>query len=157
MSVEDVLRFVNVVGSGVVAGGLVIGLVALIPTVRRLAPEAGLAVKRHFDPPLDRLIPPTLVVSVLSAVAILIFADGLPTATVVLTALGIAGSIVLIALSVTLSVPMEHAMRDLPEHGAEGEFTALFERWSSLHAVRTAAALLAFACYVGAPLAGSGP
>ncbi len=148
MTLDDVLRWINVVAGGLAAGVMLTTLVAQIRTVRGLGPAVGRELKLLWDPGIDRIVPPLLIASIVSSALIIAVAHVLGTLATVLTAAGLAAMAGAVAVSVRAGIPLERAMHQLTGERAESDFGPMFERWSRVHALRTAlagAGLCAFA------------
>jgi hypothetical protein len=153
---DDVLRALNVLAGGLAAGVMLTTLVAQIPTVRALGPAVGREIKLLWDPGIDRVVPPLIVLSVVTAALILGLADVLSTAATVLTAAGMASMIGAAVVSVRVGIPLERAMHELTSERAASDFGPLFARWSRVHRLRTMLAIAGFAAYAVALIAGPG-
>jgi len=153
---DDVLRGINVLAGGLAAGVMLTTLVAQIPTVRALGPTTGRDIKLCWDPGIDRVVPPLIVLSVVTAAVILGVADVLSSAATVLTAAGIASMIGAAAVSVRVGIPLEKAMHGLSPERAATDFGSLFARWSRVHQLRTMLTIAGFGAYAVALIAGPG-
>jgi uncharacterized membrane protein len=153
MSVDDVLRFVTLVASGVTAGILVVVLVAVMPAMLALPDAMALRYKQKLDPLVDRVNPPAVMAATLTGVLVLVLAHHLPTTAVVATAIGVAGSLGVAVISMRFNMRINRRMADWSSGSPPTEFRRLMARWSGFHRLRTLAGLAAFFAYVVAVLA----
>ncbi|MGO9898612.1 MAG: anthrone oxygenase family protein [Solirubrobacteraceae bacterium] len=156
MTFDDVLRAINVLAGGLAAGVMLTTLVGQIPTVRALGPAVAREIKLLWDPGIDRVVPPLLLLSIVTAAVILAAADVLSTAATVLTAAGMASMIGAAAVSVAVGIPLEKAMHAVPPGRAGTEFEPLLARWCRVHELRTTLALAGFGAFAVALIAGPG-
>lgn len=153
MSLDDALRFANLLAAGLAAGILVAVSVGVVPVIRRLAPGNALAVKQIFDPLIDRVNPPAAVLSTLAAIAILLFADDLSSASTMFTVVGLLGSIGVGATSLGVNMPINRRMSGWSAESPPAEFGAVMGRWIRVHTLRMTSGVIAFGAYVVATLA----
>lgn len=142
----DSLRVVNLVAAGLAAGILVVVLVAVIPLVRGLPPAVGLLIHQRFDPLVDRVNPPAVALSALSALLILLLDRTLTAPAAALTALGLLGSLGVAVTSLGFNMRINRLVRSWSADAVPDAWAAVRARWNRGHAVRTAAGLLALCC-----------
>ncbi len=142
------LRDLAVLASGIVAGGQMLILFALLPGLRRL----DLLDAFHFhqgvlstDLP-DRYIQPSGVLSMVLGAVLLGLGPG-TTADIALTATGIAAVLGIAAVTRTINRPINRRVGTWTDEQAE-EYPAMLARWHRGHAVRTTCGLLALASYI---------
>jgi uncharacterized membrane protein len=149
---EDVLRFINVLCSGVAAGILIVVAIAVMPTLMTFPPTIVVRFKAKFDPAVDRINPPFILFSMITGVLLLFIGD--PTSTqVIFTIIGIVGSIGVAATSMGVNMRINRTMATWDAENLPAEFQPLITRWIGVHRIRTASGTLAFICYVVAALA----
>jgi len=149
---EDVLRFINLFVSGVSAGVLILVLIAVMPAIRSLPVATVLRFKAKFDPLVDRLNPPFVIVAVLTGVALLFVGD--PTSTqVIFTIVGIVGSAGIAITSLTVNMRINREMATWNPDAPPPEYEPLLARWTAVHGIRTLSGVTAFAAYLVAALA----
>jgi uncharacterized membrane protein len=151
-TVMQALRFINILAAGVNAGGILLILMAVVPTVRSLPPSIGLRLHRAVNPRGDRYLPITVVMSGLAAVAILIVHYQLSTTAVVFTIIGLIGTFGVFFTSVFFDVPLSRTMHSWSTDSVPSEYAAALARWDRIHTLRTASACLALICYLIAGL-----
>jgi Anthrone oxygenase len=150
---EDVLRFINLVSSGVTAGILVVVLVAVAPAMLALPDEVALRYKQKFDPRVDSVNPPATALAFVTGALIMIVADDLPSAAVAFTIVGMAGMVGVAATSLGVNMRINRRMAEWPTASPPAEFREVMARWSASHATRTLSGVIGFAGYVIAVLA----
>jgi uncharacterized membrane protein len=149
---EDVLRFINLLCSGVAAGILIVVMIAVMPTIMSFPPSTVVRFKSTFDPAVDRINPPFVLLSMLTGVALLFVGD--PTSTqVIFTIIGIVGSIGVAATSLGVNMRINRTMATWNADAPPPEFQPLITRWIGVHRIRTLSGTLAFVCYLIAALA----
>jgi uncharacterized membrane protein len=148
---EDVLRFVNLLCSGIAAGILIVVMVAVMPAVMTFPPSTVVRFKAAFDPLVDRVNPAFVLLSMITGVLLLFIGD--PTGTqVVFTIIGIVGSIGVAATSMGVNMRINRTMAGWNADAPPPEFRPLITRWLGVHRIRTLSGTLAFLCYlVAAP------
>jgi hypothetical protein len=155
MTPSTALLFVAAFAGGVAAGGMLVYLVGILPLRSRMGAAPFLQVHLLSSPRIDRVIPPGIVLSGLAAL-LAAAAGGLGPRAALAAVLGAAGAGIVSAISLAVHRPLNGRLRALSEGGAGPELAGALDRWRRFHALRTAAALLAFAAYVVAALAASG-
>jgi uncharacterized membrane protein len=151
---EEVMRAVTVICSGLSAGLLVTVLTALIPLLRSLERPLALRVKNAMDPPIDRVNPPLVALSVVAGVVLLGFGHGLSAAAFALTAVGLVGVVGIAVVSFGFNIRLNRVMRAMPEENPPPAFERVFARWCRFHLVRTACGVLGAVAYTVAVLPG---
>ena len=153
MSAEDVLRFVNLLASGIAAGVLVSVLVAVIPVLAAVGAGQAITIKKTLDPLIDRVNPPAVALAIVTGILILILGDELPTMTIAFTGVGIGGSLGIVVTSLGVNMRLNRTMHGWSSDDPPASYAPAQERWNRFHAVRTASGLVAFAGFVVAALA----
>ena len=142
----EVARVLVIVGSGLVAGALVAVLAAWLPTLAPMPADQALRVKQRFDRLMDRVTPPLTILAAILAVVLLFGSDDGVVTT--LNAIGLAGLVGVGLTSVGYNMRVNRRMAKWAgDTMDEAEFRHLQRRWAVGHAVRTACALTAFACF----------
>jgi hypothetical protein len=155
LSFDDILQFISLFTSGVSEGILVAVLIGVTPAMLGLPDPATLRFKQAFDPALDRIQPPFVMVAIVAGVLALIVTDLSGTATV-FTILGIIGALGVAATSVGYNLRLNAQMAKWPADAPPPELRPTLARWKAGHQVRTAFGTLAFAGYVVATIAAIG-
>ncbi len=156
VSLDDVLRFFNLLGSGVVAGILLAFVVGFNPLLTRLPDASALNAKQLIDPLIDRISPPAIVVSMVTAFLILATAESLTATARIATVIGVLGSAGAAATSLGVNLPIHRKMGAWPVDAPPAEFRPTLRRWTMFHDVRTAFGVVAFASYLIAALSAIG-
>ena len=152
MEFEDVLRFINLLCSGVAAGILIVVMVAVMPTLMTFPPSTVVRFKAKFDPLVDRINPPFVLLSMLTGVLLLFIGD--PTSTqVVFTIIGIVGAAGVAATSMGVNMRINRTMATWDADNPPAEFRSQITRWIGVHRIRTLSGTLAFICFLVAALA----
>ena len=152
-TLEGVLRFINVFCAGIAAGTFVLVLFALIPTISSLSPAAGLQFHQGFDMRVDRYNPAAVLITLLTALALLFVEGDMTTTSGVATLIGFVCTIGVIVVSLVFNIPINRRIRGWSVDSVPAEFVDLRQRWNTFHAVRTALGVLALTCYIIAVLA----
>jgi uncharacterized membrane protein len=149
---EDVLRFINLFVSGIPAGVLIIVMIAVMPALMTFPPSTVVRFKARFDPLVDRMNPPFILLSMITGVLLLFVGD--PTSTqVIFTIIGILGSAGVAATSLGVNMRINRTMAGWDADDPPAEFQPLITRWLGVHRIRTLSGVLAFVCYLVAALA----
>jgi len=149
---EDVLRFINLLCSGVAAGILIVVAIAVMPALMTFPPSTVVRFKAKFDPLVDRINPPFILLSMITGVLLLFIGD--PTSTqVIFTIIGIVGSIGVAATSMGVNMRINRTMATWDADNPPAEFHGQITRWIGVHRIRTLSGVLAFVCYLVAALA----
>src|SRR3954470_21024009 len=109
MTFDDTLRFISVLTSGVTAGIVLGVLVAVMPAMLRLPDAMALRFKQGFDPLVDRINPPFVILAVISGVLALGVADP-STTTTAFTVVGIAGALGVAVVSLGFNMRINREM-----------------------------------------------
>jgi uncharacterized membrane protein len=149
---EDVLRFINLLCSGIAAGILVVVMIAVMPTIMRFPASTVVRFKATFDPAVDRINPPFVLFSMLTGVVLLFVGDATSTR-VIFTIIGIIGSIGVAATSLGVNMRINRTMATWNADDPPPEFHPLITRWIGVHRIRTLSGTLAFVCFNIAALA----
>jgi uncharacterized membrane protein len=148
---EDVLRFINLLCSGVAAGILILVAIAVMPTLMTFPPSTVVRFKAMFDPAVDRINPPFVLLSMITGVLLLFVGD--PTSTqVIFTIIGIVGSIGVAATSLGVNMRINRTMATWDADNPPAEFGPQIARWLGVHRIRTLSGTVAFICYIVAAL-----
>jgi hypothetical protein len=140
-------QVVWLIATGVAAGSYVLVAFALAPTIQRVSAATAWAFHRIFDPQVDRYMPPTVALGVISGIAVLITRSEASAAERVLIVLAILGMAAAAITSLTFNMRINRQLGAWTEAQAiaqEGDFRALRARWNSGNLIRTFGALLAF-------------
>lgn len=152
MSFLDIVRWVSIVSAGVVAGTIVTVLVAFIPIVGAMSDEVAVDIRQRMDVSIDSYQHLLAPLAMLAGI-ITLFYD-LTTWGYIFTAIAVAGSVGVVALSVGFGVPINKQMASWSLDAIPPQFRGMQARWNKLHRIRTVLALLALGGYAASALAG---
>lgn len=125
---------------------LMVGL-ALIPTVRRLPATTAWAFHRTFDPQVDRYMPASVAVGLVSGLAFLLTKPQLTASEGVLIGLACLGMATAAITSMAFNMQINRRLGRWTEAQVaeqEGAFWALRTSWGRGHLLRSTGAVLAF-------------
>jgi uncharacterized membrane protein len=145
----DVLYVVAIVGSGLFAGGALTYSLAMAPALRRFEPATEFAIQRSLNPLPDYYLPQSLVASALAGVALLVFEDLSDSATALIV-VALAASVAVVVVSATVNRPLDSSVRGWRGAGMPDDYERLRRAWDAGQALRSAAGVIANACYVAA-------
>jgi Domain of unknown function (DUF1772) len=152
MMLANGLVFTAVVASGIAAGGMLVFLVGILPIREQMGALPFVQFHQLSSPLIDRVIPPGIVVSAVTALGA-VLVGGLGRSAVAALLIGASGSAVVIAISLAVNFPINKRVRSFALDAVPPEHRELFLRWHRFHAIRTPFALAAFGAYVAAALA----
>ena len=130
--------------SGITAGGMLLVMVAIIPTRRELGPERGLELHQLTTPRIDALMPPSVIVALIAALLVLIFAD-LSSGSTVAAFIGVIAGVGVASLSVAFNMPTNR--RVAKWRRPEADYESVFAHWNRVHTLRTLLAVVASVAY----------
>jgi uncharacterized membrane protein len=145
---KSVLTLLSLVGSGLVAGGIVAVAMAVVPAEGTLPAREYAQWHTPFAHHMDRYIPVVAVATILIGIGLAFLHTGWRERGLVL-----AGALLIVSIAViseTGNVPMN---REIAAWGPEtplAETQRVRERWRRLHVYRTVAALLSQAAFAAA-------
>lgn len=136
------LIVISVVLTGLGAGTLTVGLVAVRPAMHSLSPTSYVTVKQAFDISYPRLMRPLQLGSLLATIG-LTAAAGATGATACATFAGLAAACVLINILVTVrgDLPINNAMATWRPDDPPADWLQHRARWDQFNTIRTAAAV----------------
>jgi len=146
MNPSQLLELLTVTGAGIVAGGQLLVLAAIIPARQLLPVPAAVRLHRESSRRIDRYMPATVAISALAAALLLIPAVRGDAAVALLIA-GLVCSVIVGVLSVLVLMPTNRRIEQWPDTVGEPEFRSVFARWNRMHAARTVSAVLALLAY----------
>lgn len=148
-----VLRFVNLLGAAILAGGQVFVLAVIIPVKRHL--PAGQSVRVHqtmLDELPDRYLRPAGAISMVAAALTLLLQPDRSRVGTLFTLLGLLSGAGVVVTSEQFNKPTNRLLRGWSTDSPPETYPALRDRWDAVHAARTACGLLALAWYIAANL-----
>jgi uncharacterized membrane protein len=149
-----VIRFVNIFCAGISAGGLVMILMALVPTMNNFEPNMSLQVHNEVDHHVDRYMRPSTATSGVSAILLLLLYLKLKRKySAAFTALGLVGTLGVILTSEFINVPTNKMLQTWSPGQVPADYPQVRAKWDKVHVVRTSSGLLALSSYTLATLA----
>ncbi|CUU55539.1 Uncharacterized membrane protein [Parafrankia irregularis] len=138
------LVVVSLVLTGLVAGTMTIGLVAVRPALHSLPTTSYVLVKQAFDISYPKLMKPLQITSLLSAVALTVAAavDGASTSAI-FAAVASAAVLTNILVTVRGDLPINNAMATWKPEAPPSDWQAQRARWDFFNSIRTTAAVSA--------------
>jgi hypothetical protein len=146
-TLTDILSVLLVVVGGLMAGGLAIVELGLVPTIGKLSESTGVRLHVAFDHFVEWSMPALTIATFLIGVAALATWDDIGTATLVLGIAGLVATAVVAGISQIVNVPMNATMKRWDPAAVPDEYTAIRRRWNRAHASRTTAGQVAFVCF----------
>lgn len=141
------LQVVWLLSTGLAAGGYVMVAFALVPTVRRLPATTAWAFHRTFDQQVDRYMPITVAIGVISGAAVWLTRPQPSVMERVLIGVAILGMATVAVVSLTFNMRINRRLGQWTEqHVVENEdaFWDLRANWTQGNLIRTAGAVSAF-------------
>jgi uncharacterized membrane protein len=135
---------ISLILTGLVAGTLTIGLVAVRPAMHSLPPTTYVLVKQAFDVSYPRFMKPLQIACLLTTVALTIAAavDG-ATTRLILAALATVAVLTNIIVTVRGDLPINNAMATWTPDAPPGDWESHRARWDFFNSIRTTAAITA--------------
>lgn len=153
MSLRVALQFTNVMLAGIVAGGMLLVLIAVIPARWRFPAAQAVALHDETSRRIDMFMPASVAGSALAALlAVLLRSDDVSRTSVLLTVVGLAASVVIAVFSLGVLMPINRQVAGWSRTAIPAEYAVVMHRWGRLHAGRTFCAVLALAAYLLAAL-----
>jgi Domain of unknown function (DUF1772) len=140
------VRAAGLLMAAMMAGGLTMVMVAVVPTFRRLPDRLAVGLHREVDRYVDVPLPIFTALTFLSSVVLLF--DG----TTVLVAAAAACAIAVAVGSHFVNRPMNLRLKSWGSGPVPAEYARLRRRWDMAHAIRTAAGVAALICLIVAML-----
>jgi len=146
MNPSQLLELLAVTSAGIVAGGQLLVLAAIIPARQLLPVPAAVRLHRESSRRIDRYMPATVAISALAAGSLLIpSVRGDADKAFLIT--GLVCSFIVGLLSAMVLMPTNRCIEQWPDTVGETEFRSVFARWNRTHAARTVSAVLALLAY----------
>jgi hypothetical protein len=153
VSFFDIVRWVSVVSAAVVGGTIVCVLVAFIPIVGEMPDSVAVHIRQRMDVLIDSYQHLLAPLSALCGIFTL-FQDQ-TTWGYIFTAIGVAGAVGVVVISVGIGVPINKELATWSLDAAvPSKFRTMQARWNKVHRIRTVLALLAIGGYTAGALAG---
>lgn len=145
-----IVRGVNVLATGILAGGFVMVLTSLVPARRELPASTAVQLYQITNPRINRYVPQTAITAAASALVLLVWRRGTTSISTIFTLLGFLCSIGVGVISVFGHGPINRTIASWSPSAVPAEFPQLRERWDRLHMLRTAVGVLALICSITA-------
>ena len=138
------LVVISLVVTGLVAGTLTVGLVAVRPAMHSLPPTPYVLVKQAFDVSYPRMMKPLQLASLLATIALAV-AAGVAGATACAVLAAVAAACVLTNILVTVrgDLPINNAMATWKPEAPPPDWREQRARWDFFNSIRTTAAVSA--------------
>jgi hypothetical protein len=149
----NAVRTVNLLLAAMMTGGLVMVMVAVIPTFHRLPAPLAVHLHREVDRFIDVPLPIFTVLTVLTAIPLL-FDDNLSHAGKILVAVAMGAAVVVAVSSHLINRPMNQRLRQWDTEAVPDEYGPLRRRWDLAHAWRTFAGVASLVCLITSMLNG---
>jgi uncharacterized membrane protein len=147
----DVLRFLNVLGAAIMAGGQLFVFMVIIPVKRRW--PVNLSVQCHqamLHTLPDRYLLPAGQASGLCAIALLFLQHDLSKLPVLLRILGIMGLVGVAITSEAFNKPTNRVILTWSSDQVPADYPRMRDRWDRVHMIRTAFGMLALVSFLAA-------
>lgn len=142
-----------VVCSGLVAGGLTLVALAVVPVFEQLSVADWAHLHAALDRFVDRFMPALTIIAIVAGT---VAAVSTPAAAPrLLLSAAVLGDVGVAVVSQTLNLPLNRAVREWDRHATPANAGAVRSRWVRLHRLRTAAGVAAAALFT-AGLAAAG-
>jgi len=153
VTLVDVLRFLNLCMSGVVAGGMVVVAIAILPARRQLPTASAVVLHQVTTRNIDRLMPLSTVLSGVTAVLLIGALSGGSGGARTSLVVGAAATAAIVLLSVGLNMPVNRRVARWSPEAPPADHEAVLTRWNGVHRARSVLAVVALAAYVIAAIA----
>jgi Domain of unknown function (DUF1772) len=135
------VRALSLLMAAMMAGGLTMVMVAVVPTFRRLPDRLAVGLHREVDRYVDVPLPIFTALTFVGSIVLLV--DGAETA---LVAAAVAGTLAVAVGSHFVNRPMNLRLKSWGSGPVPAEYTRLRRRWDLAHAFRTAAGVASLVC-----------
>jgi hypothetical protein len=152
MTALDFLRLVTIFCAAISAGSLVMGFVMVTRTARKMTPPVRDALYQSIDTLPDSSVRFCAVASAIAALAVLVVQRDLKTFSAILTLVGLAGMVVVIAVSEAGSIPLGRKLSKPSAEAGSADNLKLRLQWDRYNRTRAAAGAFAVICFVLAAL-----
>jgi hypothetical protein len=145
----QVLHFANIFAAALVAGGLVFVLMVIVPAKRALPPRPSVEVHLAMlcgQP--DRYMKPLGIISGLLAIVLVVLLREATPVKVAPLLVGLVGSLGVFITSHFFNVQTNRQIESWSLDALPANYPEVRNRWDRVHAIRTAAGLLALAGYI---------
>ena len=144
-----VVRFINVVTAGLVAGAMAIELTVLVPVLRASPQQVLVDLLEAIGPRAARSFPLPGIVATIAG-AVVVFEHGFGDSATILTLAGLALWLAGILTTVLVYLPIAAQMSAWSGEVARDERESVERRWAAVHAIRTTLFVGGFCLFVAA-------
>jgi hypothetical protein len=150
----DPVQVANLVLAALMAGGILIVQVAVVPSIHRLPTADGVRLHVRVDRYIEYSLPAFTVLTAATGAAVLARNDGLTGADQRLVMIGIAATLVVAVISHYRNRRLNLRLRSWRSELPPTAYRALRRSWDRWHVVRTATGLAALVCFAVALVGG---
>jgi hypothetical protein len=147
-----VLLVLSVAAAALIAGGMVVVQMAVMPTINLAGDRLGVRVHTGFDRYVELHLPAFAILTILAGLGALVFDEDRAGGATALVALGVLSAAAAAVISHFFNRRMNAQLKRWDPEALPAEYGALRRRWDRLHHLRSAAAVLAFLCLLFALL-----
>ena len=148
MIATDVLLGIAVFCASILAGGVVTVSLVMIRAMHKFEPNDDFRVHKIFNPLPDYYMPHSLFISAFAAIAVLAIDSGLSESGITLLWVGIALSLPVILISLTLNRRINLMIRRWTSDQLPAGYAQLRTDWDIAHIVRTSLCVIIAVCYI---------
>jgi hypothetical protein len=142
-----VMRFLNLLLTGVLTGNEFGGFVGFHPALYELPTEAHARAERAITSRFGKVMPPFMTATIVSFVPVLSLVRHRRSPSFVFTLLGMLCYVAMLALTFAGNMPINRRVLELdPTTVSREEFIELRQRWDRFHATRNTLNFLGFTC-----------
>jgi uncharacterized membrane protein len=141
----DASMVLAVLCSGLVAGGLTLVALAVVPVFEQLPVADWTRLHRALDGHVDRFMPALTILAIVAGTVAAMLVSG--TTLRVLLLAGVVGDVAVALVSQTLNLPLNRAIRGWDPQRTPATAGAIRSRWVRFHRLRTAAGVAATALF----------
>jgi uncharacterized membrane protein len=146
----DILRFVTIAASGMLAGGLYVPAIGVFPAVRRLGTATDIRFHQFFDARMDRFFAPLPATALLSGLALLACFRHLTAASILMVSGGVLGALGMVVVTLVFEFPLNRRVKAWTSDQAPQGYAQDRLRWYRFHTLRTLSGVAGFLCFVAA-------
>jgi hypothetical protein len=151
----QVIRFVNILGCAIMAGGQVLVLFGAVPVKRRLPARAAVELHQEMlHDQVDRFLLPAQIVSSICAILLILLRRQSTASARRLYKLGMVGAVGVAVTSERYNKPTNRVILGWSLDDIPPNYPQIAERWDRVHALRTLSGVWSLVCYISAGLKG---
>jgi len=145
------IRAINLMMAAMMAGGLTMVMLALVPTFHRLPARLAVELHRGVDRYVDVPLPIFTVLTFVTSIP-LVLGGSSPAGARVLVAAAAGGAVVVALSSHLINRPMNLRVKSWDPDRVPAEYAGLRRAWDRAHAFRTVAGVCSLVCLIVAML-----